>query len=351
LRDRAEAEARSGNWPAALEDWRAVNRTRLAGGRTYLAEARACLSLHRAAQAERALRRAIAADPADPEPWRLLLELLRVEDRTPEAQELGWEAYAAVPQGTRRGVLSDLTLALLADLPDDVARPYLDRWTAADPEDTNARVALLRRIASMPRSGDPDRDARIAQLTAILDHEPAHLGAREALIAALADAGEPDRGRQLLDAWPAAARDDLRLERLKGRWDLDYDRQPARAVDAFRRVLAVLPHDWRTQYGLARALARLGRVDEATRAAESVGKLRENLDPATLGPRLGADLARLEDYRSLADLSSLCGRVGLTRLAEAWRQEAAAPAGAPGSVQSDLGILDSSIVPNAMPSR
>src|SRR5262249_12781079 len=160
---------------AALDAWRALNRTQLARGRTHLGEARACLALNRAAQAELALRRAVAADPADPEPWRLVLELLRVEDRAVEAKRLGFGGYSVVPVRARRGVLRDLTLALLADLPEDLARDRLARWVAADPADVDALVARLRRMAASPRAGDPDRPARIAQLTAVLDAQPGHL--------------------------------------------------------------------------------------------------------------------------------------------------------------------------------
>jgi tetratricopeptide (TPR) repeat protein len=324
LRARAEAEARAGDWPAALEHWRAVNRTGLARGRTHLAEARAGLELNRAAQAEQALRRAADADAADPETWRFWLELLRVEDRAAEAWRVGWSAYAAVPPPARRGVLLDLTLALLSDLPDDMARGMLGRWSAADPADVDAQVALLARMAELPRSGDPPRAERIARLKAVLDRDPNHLGAREALTVALADAGEPDRGRGVLDAWPAAARD-ARYWRLRGRWELDYDHQPARAVASFRRALADLPHDWKTHYRQARALQILGRTGEARAAAAAVGRIREVIEPAALGPRLGADLAHLDDARSLLDLADLCARTGLTRLADAWRLEAAAP--------------------------
>lgn len=327
LRVRAEEAARAGDWATALRCWRAVNQTRRARGRTYLAEARACLALDRAGQAERALRRAIAADPADPEPWRLVLELLRVEDRSLEAQRLGWEAYAAVPPSARRGVLRDLTLALLADLPEDLVRDRLDRWVAADPADTDAWVARLRRVAAStsPRPGEPDRASRIAALMATLAREPGHLAAREALVADLADGGETGQGRSVLDAWPAGARDDPRYWRLRGRWQLENDHQPDRAVASFERVLTEIPHDGKTHYRLARALQTLGRPAEARRAAETVDRLREVLDPAALGPRLDADLGRLDDPRSLSDLADLCARAGLARLAAAWRREAGMP--------------------------
>jgi tetratricopeptide (TPR) repeat protein len=324
-RGRAEASAQVGDWPAALTAWRAFNATNQAQSATHLAEAKSALALGRAAQAERALERAIAADRSNAEPWRLRLELLRVEDRALEAQAVGWEAYRAVPSRTRRQVLRDLTLAQLADLPDDLARTTLARWAAADPSepDPDARVALLARMATMPRGDDPDRAARIVELTALLARAPLNLAAREALIVALADAGEPDRGRQVLDAWPGPESSrDARYWRLRGRWDLDYDHRPDRAAEAFARALADLPHDWKTRFRLARALHALGREADARREAEVVGRTREALDPETLGPRLAVDLDRTGDPAALLDLADLCARAGLTRLANAWHVEA-----------------------------
>jgi predicted Zn-dependent protease len=331
LRARAESAARAGDWAAALRAWRSLNATGAARGATHLAEARACLALGRAAQAERSLRRAIAADPADPEPWRYLLQILRVEDRTLEAQELGWQAAAAVPVASRRGLLGELTWALLADVPDELARATLGRWIEADVADVAARVAFLQRVAAQPRTADPDRDARLAQLEAILAEHPDHLGAREALAAALADAGEPGRGRAVLDGWPDV-RSDARYLRLLGRWELEYDHRPERAVTALRGALADLPQDWRSWYRLARALRILGRADEAHQAARAVARIREALDPMTLTPRLDAAFTHLDDPAVLRDLAQLADSVGLTRLADAWRAEArrAGPEG-PGS--------------------
>ena len=125
LRSQAEEAARTGDWIAALRYWRAINATTAAQSSSYLGEARACLALGRAAQAELSLHRAISADPSDPEPWRLLLEILLVEDRTLEAQHLGWEAYDQVRPEARRELLRELTLGLLADLPDEQSRTTL----------------------------------------------------------------------------------------------------------------------------------------------------------------------------------------------------------------------------------
>jgi thioredoxin-like negative regulator of GroEL len=321
---RAEAAARAGDWEAALAAWRAVNQSRRAAAASLLGEARACLHLDRAAQALQALDRAIAARPAEPEPWLLKLGVLHVEDRIVEAQRIGWQAFNAVPPASRQEVLRAWTLALLADTPDDLARQTLQRWIAADPADDDARAALLARMATMPRPSDTDRTTRIATLTTILARNPQHVAAREALVAALADAGEPDRGRAVLEAWPAAARD-ARYLRLKGRWDLEYDHQPARAVAAFQRALAELPHDWKTHYRLARALKILGRLDDARAEAATVARLRETLAPDPLGQRLARAFSHLDDPQSRLDLAHLCAQVGLTRLADAWRSAAAQP--------------------------
>ncbi len=319
----AESAARAGDWSTALRTWRVLNATSSGRGTTHLGEARACLALGRAAQAERSLRRAVAADPADPEPWKLLLKILRVEDRTREAQSLGWEAYDRVLPEARRALLKELTLALLADLPDELVRTTLNRWIDADAGDIDARVAWLQRIAAQPRAADPGRDSRLAELEAIVAAHPDHIGAREALATALADAGEPDRGRLVLDGWPGAetARD-ARYWRLRGRWDLEYDHRPERAVDACRKAVAELPQDWRSWSRLARALRSLGRDAEALQAAETVGRIREVLDPMTLGPRLDAAFTHRDDPAALRDLAGLAGRAGLARLADAWRAEA-----------------------------
>jgi thioredoxin-like negative regulator of GroEL len=326
LRAQAVAASRAGDRVAALDAWHALNAAGSARAADLLAEARAALTLGRAAEADRALDRAVAADPTDPDPWRLKLERLRVQDQPVKAQAVGRAAYAAVPAGRRRGVLRDWTLALLADLPEDLARRTLARWAGADPSrpDREARVALLRRIAAAPRDGDPDRASRIAELSALLAADPGLTVAREALVSDLADAGEPDLGRNALDAWPEPDRD-ARYWRLRGRWDLDYDRRPGPAAEAFGRALADLPHDWKTRVRLARALHALGRPADARREAESVARTREALDPATLGPVLSAalDPDRPADPQALTALADLSARAGLHQLADAWRREAA----------------------------
>jgi tetratricopeptide (TPR) repeat protein len=321
LQYRAHEAASAGNWGAALRYWRQMNSTEAATSATHLGEARACLALGRALQAESSLRRAIKSGPSDPDPWRLLLEILRVEDRTVEALDLGWKASTSVRPDARPTMLLELTESLLADLPDELVRATLGRWVEADPADVDARVALLQRIGTQPRAADPDRASLLAQLEGLLAAHPGHIGARDALVTALADAGEPVRGRPLLEGWPEAARD-ARYWRLEGRWELEYDHNPEGAVTALRNALAEMPQDWRSWYRLARALRILGRNQESLEAADAAARIREVLDPLALGPRLSGARDHLDQPHVLRDLGELCDHTGLKRLGEAWRDQA-----------------------------
>lgn len=318
LRARADASAQAGDWETSLELWRRINTTSEATGLTHLGEGRACLALGRAAQAERALRKAVAAAPGEIDAWLLLLEIYWVEDRPLDAFALGWAALEWLEPESRPALLRKLTQAALTDLPDDLARSTLGRWVGADPEDIDARVALLRRVGLEPRPGDPDREVRLGELTELLARHPDHAGVREALVSALADAGEPEQGRAYLDSWPDESRD-ARYWRLRGRWDLEYDHRADQAVAAFRTTLKAFPQDWKTHYRLARALRILDQPDEARQEAEAVARIRELLDPMTLGPKLDAAFAHLGDPWTARTLADLCARVGLTRLADAWR--------------------------------
>jgi predicted Zn-dependent protease len=317
----AEAASQTGDWDTALQRWRALNHTKAARSTTYLGEARACLALGRAAQAEQSIRRAIAADPKDAHGWQLLLEILRVEDRLTEMQREGWHAYDQVRPEGRRLLLREVTLGLLSELPNELVRSTLERWVTADPDDIDAHIALIQRIATQPRVTDPDRSLLLLKLERILQEHPENVSAREALVATLADSGEPDRGHTVLNEWPDRGRD-ARYWRLRGRWELEYEHHAGIAVVSLRRALLELPHDWRSWYRLARGLHSLGREQEASQAAEAVRRIRAVLDPRLLGPQLDATFNHLDDSAALTGLARICRQVGLGRLADAWQTEA-----------------------------
>jgi len=101
-----------------------------------------------------------------------MLEIMRVEDRTIDAFDLGWRALAEVSAGSHLALLRELTFLALTEVPDDLARSTLERWTRADPTDVDAEVAYLRRIGAEPRADDPSRQARLDRLTNLLARHP-----------------------------------------------------------------------------------------------------------------------------------------------------------------------------------
>ncbi len=330
LRVRAETAAQAGRWEEAQALWKRVNQAPGATADSYRAEARASLGLGRAGQAEAALVKASELDPTRPDPWLMRLEIARMEDRPLEALAISQAAWAVVPPASHRAIAQAVTLALLAGTPEELARETLTRWIHADPADLDARAALERIRILNTEPSDPPLDVRISQLEELLSRHPEHTGLREALLLSLAEQGNYERGRTVLEAWPETGKD-ARYERLAGRWDLDYNEQPALAVDHFRNALRDLPFDWKTHYRLARALQAIGQTEAARRAAVELGRIRERLDPTRLGRQLEETLGRLDEPASRRSLAELCASVGLDQLAEFWRNDTGRPA-APESV-------------------
>ncbi|WP_158633547.1 tetratricopeptide repeat protein [Tautonia sociabilis] len=270
----------------------------------------------------------------DPGYWIRRVDRLRVEERDLEVMSAFRAASRALPPADLAEVLPAITLAFLADVPEDQASRALSARIEGDPEDLDARVARIRRLlrddapapADRPRVGHraaPGPDA-ISELRRLLERSPGHRGAREVLVEALLDAGRVDEARAVLDGWPGGPdreRDPTFL-RLRARFDLDHDGLPARAAQELRLVLAEAPHDWRLRARLARALAMAGDPDRAAEEAAWVDRLRERLDPERLGPRLADDLGRTDDPAALADLAEICRSALLPELALSWRAEA-----------------------------
>ena len=170
---------------------------------------------------------------------------------------MGGPPISVVTPDIRNELLRELTLAAMTDLQDDQARSTLTRWMEADPADINTRLAYLRRISAEPRSADPEREVRLAELSRLLESHPDHVGIRETLVTALADAGEADRSQATLEEWPAQEHDG-RYWRLRGRFELEHDHLSQQAVSSLQKALRDFPQDWRTHYRLARALKNLG---------------------------------------------------------------------------------------------
>lgn len=324
LRRKAIASFNAGRSREAAEQLRIYNQTDNATVESLREEARAWLSANRARDAEKTLVQAIKQYHTDPLLRLMLLEIQRVEDRIVETIIQGDQALKEVDPQDRILVLRGLTITLLDTIPEERAREKLKIWIQADPEDNQAEVALLKRMASDPMAGDIDRPTRIARLKLIIQKNPSFEQAYEAIAIELAASGLIDEGRSILDQWPDNKRD-ARYNRLKGRWELEFNNHPDRAVPLFERVVAQIPHDKTSWFRLSRAYKSIGRERESQLAAERVAQLVEILDPRTLSPRLTRDFERLDDPESKLDLAEICEKAGLVKLAKAWREEAAIP--------------------------
>ena len=81
---------------------------------------------------------------------------------------------------------------------------------------------------------------------------------------------------------------------------------PIRPSPRCERRLPIFPRTGDIHYRLARALQIVNRPEEARREAETVGRIRELLDPLTLGPKLDAAFSHLDEPAAFATLANLC---------------------------------------------
>ncbi|RJE57454.1 cellulose biosynthesis protein [Burkholderia mallei] len=248
------------------------------------------------ARAIDALRRAVAADPADADAATVLAKLLNQRDDTrAQANRLAW-ALVARPDTDRRASLA-LWRSVLQSAGRDLA--YLDALRAYltfAPEDDefrgNAAALEQQRDARLRLARDPDYIPQQRGLQALARGDPA---AAEPLLAraAAARAGDPDAlgGLGLLRLW-------------QGRHD------EARAL--FVRAAALAPDNRAKWVGLAgtarfwgtlaqgRAAAAQGRPDDAQRAARAALAL----DPQSADAKLllADSLLARRDWRAAQPL-------------------------------------------------
>lgn len=321
LRSQAEAAERARDWTAARAAWLAFTHAAPGDVAGWLGAARACLALHRAQEADSLLQQAAETAPDRAEAWLPRMERLRTLSRSWDAWTLGWTAYRSVSPQQRPRILRSLTLATLAEAPQDQARSLLQNWLKADPTDAPAEIALIHRAIELPEPDDPPLNQRLVRLDQLVEAHPADSAGWEASVETLLLAGEVQRARAALDAWPAPQREtNPRYWRLLGRWEQDHGRDPEGAATAYRQALAAQPHDWKTLYRLARALRALGRLEESNQAAQRTRILRERLEPESLGPRLNHSLQHFEQISAQSELAKICSGLGLESLATAWTE-------------------------------
>ncbi len=255
--------------------------------------------------------------------WLQAINRYRVEDRPVEVALVAQRAMEVVPPAARISILRAWTLGVLARVPESEAGAVLKRRIRQDPGDTDARVALivLENEPGFDRIGplSPPLDRRLQELEALWTRSPEHPSVLAAFIEVLLESGDVDRADHLLEHWPSESSDDPRCRQLRARFALEFDQKPGVAAELLQERLATLPHDWRSRALLARALEALDRHDAARLEAARVDRDRARLEPVRLEAELAGAFEDLNDPSALHKLATLCGSLGLMRLADNWR--------------------------------
>lgn len=257
FRDQGEREA-------ALRDWQRIpdSPARVGGTARYL-EAMVFLDRRQLKTTEHLLQRAIALNPTYRRPRDQLLKLYAMQRRTDNMRETldglrslgGW-------------TLEECALQVLAG--QDVrpaAAEFLQECVEADPQDVHSRLALCRYWIESGQTG-----RAIYELRKLLRDAPTDRDVAALLISAMLDEGRVSDAEELLQIFPLqrGAPSSLWFEagrqaRLTQNWK--------RALVCFQQAGDQNPYNVSARYSLGTILARIGRPEEAERAAQAAALL------------------------------------------------------------------------------
>ena len=261
-------------------------------------------------ESEAALRRAIRIDPARIDARRVLVAILGLERRGLEQELELWELLARTPRPVE-------ALRVLAQagpaIPPDGLPPGLDEGQAlakvleVEPENARARAALSAYYRGRGNSAEALR---------ILNGNRAKAPELQLEMWALElDEGDLAQQLQWIFDKPVTSAEwggDPRFAKLQGDF-FQAQKDPTKAVEAYRRGLPLDPRGLELRYRLGQALLALGDRDEADAC---FAYARDTLV-------LKALVAKLNDEdpdRTLcAQATALCEKMGRSREAEAWR--------------------------------
>lgn len=256
-------------------------------------------------------------NPGKPDGWLLILDLARIFGSSDMMMENTNEIlnHALVNRST--AVLLASTLGLLTDLEQLEVRARLNKWSANEQESPLAKAYLLLRYAENPLPEDPPRDLRIEQARVLASRHPDSVAVLTALIETLFNGGYYQEATEVLDKWPLEDRTGTAYHRLQGRRLQDVEGKHGESVGEYEEALKFMPHDWKTRYRLARALAASGKIEESRNEARRMSEIRESLDPIQLGELLKAVLPKGRSPEP-ERLVGLLRKIGLNPLADAW---------------------------------
>jgi thioredoxin-like negative regulator of GroEL len=286
-------------------------------------EAQSWLKADRARDAEAAFRRYLADDPNHPvaKPFLRvaeveLINLLSLENRWDETRAVIWQAVPRA-EGADREELLVMSLRTLLERSSPAASVgTLRRYVAADPSDTEARLALAVAAQALGRPAESD-----GQMAVCLRQRPDDPKVWRARLEVLKDRGDLAALKDALAKAPATVADALWPYRglvLAQSGDL-----PG-AADAYARAVASQPHDADLHYRSALVARRLGRARDEARALQRYKALqaaRADLPDALTkfveearAPDAPTDVRRT----TAARLAEICKALGRDRDAREW---------------------------------
>lgn len=265
-----------------------------------------------APEAERALRAAIAADPAALEPRRRLVYLLSLEQRSQDARAVLWEMYSLTNDPH---LLADLVLAIWTGEADVRGiGPELEEFLNKTPEDAflNRAWGLALMLNGRPAEALPCLELASRALT----NDPV---GRFALAECRHAQGISDSDVACLGAKPSDPAEESRWWLLRGRFQETWGK-PSEVRANLEHAVAANPANREAHFRLGQWLAREGDAKGATEHQERAEALRrrelrlrrehERSKRTPFTPELGEELGRL------------CQDAGMLAEARAWYQQA-----------------------------
>lgn len=273
------------------------------------------MALHRAAEAETALRQALKLDPDSISARQGLCRIYWWEGRkTPEFEQWLEEIYQLGNSRQRLSALGQAFWLRYAEYPKNLAYPMMQNFLQGDPQDYGAALGLARTLLDAGR-----RDEGLRILEDCLTRRPDDFVPRALLTENALDAGDWARAGELIEAWPESAQVTQYWE-LRGRYLEQGERNFAEAIPCFQRAIEKRPDHWSTRYRLSQCLSALGRSEESAREREFGDRTAHALLDTRVQRLLDEVLPNIESRPHGCDeIAELYDDVGFPKEAQKWR--------------------------------
>jgi tetratricopeptide (TPR) repeat protein len=264
-----------------------------------------------------------AADPSTISPMGQaatveLLTLYLFQHRKKDASDVIWRWHRRAASDSRgRAAIALLALEFgPAPGPNDLITE-LEKWVAADPNDEYSRRALGRAYVELGKN----EDAGIAMLEALTRSNPTELGHWTAYLTGLAERGDVEQMRAVIERLAPEADGDIDCWQLRGMMH-EMAQQWPDAARCFAKALEFDPSRRELHAHLGYVLRRNGDVEDATkyeRSASELGDVEEQLHVAYEQLTITQSRPEAESAYMLGDLYEKRDRL---REARAWYEEA-----------------------------